>query len=252
MRKSRVMAFTAALVMMVCGISPANAAEASQGDSIDAIYENQIENGFFENGIDGWNTQDGTTITAEKNDTYGKSSGSAEISQSAKGKSYVYSGFTMRCNAYYRVSAKIKLAQKVSGLKGNLIISINDNGSISKKYALTDAASLSSEEWVSMEGYVTYNVSGLSKGFVSSEINKPAECYVEISGGSDNVSFYLDEVKVVRTNGTINKNFNMDNYSEGWSDFDNRHSMRDFNAAQEGVEQLVAAGEFPQYHGLCV
>lgn len=236
MRKKLTTAFII-ISMLITGV-PMHIAQAAE--TIDALNNNVLKNGMFENGVEEWTAPAGTQIDREINITYDESAGSAHIVQ-PKRKTYVSTQFEIRNNQYYHAEAYIKLKENASDTQAILNFKVTNSAGETSIISLpeTDVSS----EWTKISGDFVYSKSGTGVSMANREdVYSSAECYVEFKTSAETVDFYLDNVIITSYEGSINPNFAFSNPSYGWS-WNSSFELVDIDRTE--VKELIDSGEFP-------
>ena len=226
--------------------------EAETIKTIDDLYGNIFENGTFENDVNGWTAPEGASVSRETKVTYGDSAGSAKIYQHENAKQFTYTKTNLRNNRFYKVTAKIKLENNASGLAANIIAEVNNGDKISKLSLYEEAPMVTSDDWLTLDGYLINSVRGSQTNVGKSDPEaenylREAKIYVQITGGSQGISYYLDDIIITGEDGSVNSDFKgvHGTTSYGYRAWNSDLKMVDFDAEEEGVQAFVSSGEFP-------
>lgn len=223
-------------VLMTC--VPMHIAQAAK--SIDALNNNILKNGMFENGVDGWTAPEGTQLEKEMNITYDQSSGSAHIVQPKK-KSYVSTQFEIRNNQHYHVEAQIRLKESLPDTEAIFNIRVTNSANETSVISMPEVAV--SSEWAKISGDIVYSKAGAGVSMANREdVYSSAECYLEFKTAAELVDFYLDNVIITSYDGSVNPDFSFSTPSYGWN-WNSSFELVDID--REEVGELIASGEFP-------
>lgn len=229
-----------------------NHTEPSNGEIIpfSGIFENEIENGKFEQGIDGWQAENKAELKWENDVTADNSVGSLYVRQTNSAEDGAGCDFRIRRYRTYRFSADVRMenvqavpatiqaylkfdnngTEVVSGVG---TVAVNDNGwnRLEKEYSLSSALD---------------PLQGLT---VSEDMYREAKLIFKVSArrdaaDTDNFAeFYIDNVTVTEVNGIEGTLF--DTSYDNWKKRSSALEIVNFSPDGDGVGELAASGDFP-------
>ncbi len=149
----------------------------------------EILNSDFENGLSGWQARGGVTVSQSTDEAANGNASASVTGRTASWNGISYSLSSKRCPAGTHISVQAKVKQKTdSPVHFKMTMQYDDNGTaIYDTFAETDAAS---GQWVTLS----------TADYVVKEASIPV-LYIETD--TELCDFYLDDVIVMKTDGTV-------------------------------------------------
>ena len=160
----------------------------SAGQS-DVHDDPEILHSDFENGLSGWKARGNASVSASADDASDGNSSAFVSNRSADWNGIAYSLSSKRCPAGTHISVKVKVKQK-TGSSVHFKVTMQYDGSSSAVYDTFIEKDVSSGEWTTLS----------SADYVMQEGSNPV-LYIETD--KDTCDFYLDEVTVMKTDGSV-------------------------------------------------
>ena len=213
------------------------------------IFANNIENGTFEQGLDGWEPTGQAEISWNKEHTTQNSVGSMLISQKETTNDAAECDFKIRRYRTYKFSADVKLKENYSGTtKIQALVEFDNNGV--KQSANVGNVIVSDTNWHTIEAdfSLSQTLDELEGVIKSQDAYRDAKLIFKATRGKNiddekNLSeFYIDNVFLEDVQETETPVFS-GNYN-GW-EARSTVAMTDLDIAKEGLTSLVEKGEFP-------
>ncbi len=211
--------------------------------------DNGIANGTFEQGVDGWTPEGAAQLQWDKTVAADQSVGCAAIKQTAGKGDGISTDFRIRRYRQYKFSADVKLKEQYStDTKIQATVVFDNNGA--ERTINLGTVVLNHTDWAKLEGSFILNMSLEDLSGAAPEENLYRNGKVvfraarvkEMAGDSNLTEFYLDNVFLLPVNESTNPYLGENR--EGWSDRTSAQTVS-LNPAQEGIEELIQNGEFP-------
>lgn len=211
--------------------------------------DNGIANGTFEQGVDGWTPEGAAQLQWDKTVAADQSVGCAAIKQTAGKGDGISTDFRIRRYRQYKFSADVKLKEQYStDTKIQATVVFDNNGA--ERTINLGTVVLNHTDWAKLEGSFILNMSLEDLSGAAPEENLYRNGKVvfraarvkEMAWDSNLTEFYLDNVFLLPVNESTNPYLGENR--EGWSDRTSAQTVS-LNPAQEGIEELIQNGEFP-------
>ena len=215
------------------------------------IFDNEISNGTFEQGTEGWSTVGGGELLWERKITDSDSVGSAFVRQKTNTEDGAECDFRVRRGRKYKFSAKVKLKDAYSdSTKIRVFLKFDNNGTeVVSNIASITVKNNSSWQTLESEYRLSAALDSLENATAAENIYRNAKLVFKAERGKDssaaeNLSeFYIDNVFITEVQEIDNIHFT-EGYGN-WSVRGESNNTVSFDRKADGVEELAEIGEFP-------